>query len=436
MSKAIKCNTVDIINNYTKPNTPLALVLPMWLSGQERKNINAKVDIKFQARTFLSILREKDFNTIREWIEDDSGLDQYVLKCIWKTYQEFNDVEHIINRMCMFCLLKMKLDVTDTIDHFYSIEIINSDLYKEINSSTKKIGSQEDLWDKIAQQCGKFPIQSYVQEAIRLALVEIYEKTENDVDKKTLDQLIQGIKESDGAENIFACKCKDICLRELQPMSLLKSMSLLHVYSSPPSKRKTKNPQRRQGHEKSESQEEILPTDSLSSNESIPNHLNIDILKPSHAEINPTVINEVEVDDRFISPENSDAARTNKDTHKRSQKKKTKAVENTYRKRTDDFSNNIHHAGILKVWSNDSKEKGPIAAKRKTDIGKTEDKESSDDLKSPVNYRTETQRMFVQQQKLKEKTTYTPFNITASRVYIHSAHITQSQQFSTDSGSS
>ena len=662
MSKAIKCNTVDIINNYTKPNTPLALVLPMWLSGQERKNINAKVDIKYQARTFLSILREKDFNTIREWIEDDSGLDEYVLKCIWKTYQEFNDVEHIINRMCMFCLLKMKLDVTDTIDHFYSIEIINSDLYKEINSSTKRIGSQEDLWYKIAQQCGKFPIQSYVQEAIRLALVEIYEKTENDVDKKTLDQLIQGIKESDGAENIFVCKCKDICLRELQPMSLLKSMSLLHVYSSPPSKRKTKNPQRIQGHEKSESQEEILPTDSLSSNESIPNHLKLDYLKSFPAEINSseisevevddrfispknsdaarrnkethkrsqkkktkaventyrkgtdnysnnihhaeifkvrsydsmekrqlaekrmpemgkeetqpsysvssnesipnhlkldnlkpfhaeteisevevddrfispensdaartnkethkgsqkqktkaventyrkrtgnfsnnihhagifkvrsndsmekrqlaekrmpemgkeetqpsysvssnesipnhlkldnlkpfhaeTEISEVEVDDRFISPENSDAARTNKETHKGSQKQKTKAVENTYRKRTGDFSNNIHHAGILKVCSNDSKEKGPNTAKRKTDMGKTEDKESSDDINSPVNYRTETQRMFVQQQKLKEKTTYTPFNITASHVYIHSTHITQSQQFSTDSGSS
>ena len=552
MSKAIKCNTVDIINNYTKRNTPLTLVLPMWLSGQERKNINAKVDIKYQARTFLSILREKDFNTIREWIEDDSGLDQYVLKCIWKTYQEFNDVEHIINRMCMFCLLKMKLDVTDTIDHFYSIEIINSDLYKEINSSTKRIGSQEDLWYKIAQQCGKFPIQSYVQEAIRLALVEIYEKTENDVDKKTLDQLIQGIKESDGAENIFVCKCKDICLRELQPMSLLKSMSLLHVYSSPPSKRKTKNPQRRQGHEKSESQEEILPTDSLSSNESIPNHLNIDILKPSHAEINPTEISEVEVDDRFISPENSDAARTNKDTHKRSQKKKTKAVANTYRNGTDDYSNNIHHAEILKVYSNDSmekrqvtekrkpemgkeeilptdslssnesipnhlklenlksfhaeinsseisevevddrfrspensvaartnkdthkrsqkkktkavaktyrngtddysnnihhaeilkvcpkntKEKFRITEKRKTEMGKTEDKESGDDVNSPVNYRTETQRMFVQQQKMKEKTTYTPFNITASHVYIQSTHLTQSQRFSTDSGSS
>ena len=552
MSKAIKCNTVDIINNYTKRITPLTLVLPMWLSGQERKNINAKVDIKYQARTFLSILREKDFNTIREWIEDDSGLDQYVLKCIWKTYQEFNDVEHIINRLCTFCILKMKLDVTDTIDHFYSIEIINSDLYKEINSSAKKIGSQEDLWDKIAQQCGKFPIQSYVQEALRLALVEIYEKTENGVDKKTLDQLIKGIKESEGGENIFVCKCKDICLRELQPMSLMKSMSLLRVYSSPPSMRKMKKPQRIQEHEESESQEEILPTDSVSSNESIPNHLKFDNLKlfPSeiksteisgvevddrfitpensdaartnkdthkrsqkkktkavektyrkgtaaysnnihhaenlkvcsngskekgpivakrktdmgtektqptysvssnesipnhlkldnlksfHAEIKSTEISEVEVDDRFISLENSDAARTNKETHKRSQKKKTKAVENTYRKRTDDFLNNIHHAGILKVCSNDSKEKGPIVAKRKTDMGKTEDKESSDDIKSPVNYRTETQRMFVQQQKLKEKTTYTPFNITASHVYIHSTHITQSQQFSTDSGSS
>ena len=336
-------------------------------------------------------------------------------------------------------------------------------------------------------------------------------------------------------------------------MSLLKSMSLLHVYSSPPSKRKMENPQRIQEQEKSESQEEMLPTDSvvssnesipnrlkldnlkafpieinsteisevkvddrfispvisdaartnkethkrsqkkktkaventyrkgtddysnnihhveilkvcsndsmekrqitekrkpemgkeetlptdsLSSNESIPNHLKLDNLKLFHAEINSSEISEVEVDDRFRSPENSVAARTNKDTHKRSQKKKTKAVAKTYRNGTDDYSNNIHHAEILKVCPNNTKEKFRITEKRKTEMGKTEDKESSDDVNSPVNYRTETQRMFVQQQKMKEKTTYTPFNITASHVYIQSTHLTQSQRFSTDSGSS
>ena len=516
LSKAIKCNSVDIISCYTKKDNPLSLVLPSWLSAEEKNSINKRSHIKYQSRTFLSILREKDFDTIRYWIEEDSGIDRSILNHIWKTYEEFNDVEHIMKRMCIFCLLKLKVDVSDVIDHFCSIEIITDELYKEINSSTRKIGSQDSLWVKVAKECSGFPIQSYIQEALRIALIDIIERTDNNDDKNVLDQVSKELeKDSEIDNNIFICKCKDICSKELQPMSLLKSMSLLNVYSSPPSKRKTKkrNGLEGQGDRQIDDFEvDTGRTDSKSLNKSITGHLKMKTLELFQEN---TASNNVEVDDRFKTIENSDMSRIEKRKHKRScpKKRKDRQIDNSQvvTGHTDATSSNESITGHLNMKNLKSFEENTNSnnveiddrfksngisdvskigngrhklsylqngkdvekTKRKTindslcetdrrrahqddaasglqtitdyagsqktlcrrETGVEELGFSSDSLEAQVDYRVETQRMFVQQQKLKENTKYTPFNITASNVYIHSTHVSQNRYLSSDSAS-
>lgn len=207
MSKAIKCNSVDIVNSYTRRDDPIIFQPPTWLSPIEITIMKKKPDVKYQCRTFLAILREKDFHTVRAWIQEESNLEEGVKNHVWKTFQEFNDTENIIRRLCILCKLKMKVDCNDIIDHFNSIEIIDDDLYNEINSSFRKTGLQDEFWIKLAEQCTMYPEQSYIIGALTIALEEILKETEEPDTRNVIRGIIEELgKDCEQLGNIFRCK--------------------------------------------------------------------------------------------------------------------------------------------------------------------------------------------------------------------------------------
>lgn len=462
LSKAIKCNTVDIITSYIKRNTAATFLLPSWLSVKEKATIRMKRDVKYQVRTFLSLLREKDFHTARAWVEEESGLERVIIDHVWKTYQEFNDVELIMNRMCTFCVMKLKVDVADIIDHFFSLEIIKDELYHEINSSDYKTGSQESLWLKVAKECTDYPVPSYVQEALRYAIMDVVETTDKIKDKEVLNRILKDlVKDCEEMQNIFVCRCKEICSKVLQPLSLLKSISVLNIYSSPPSKRRVNK--QMEGLNKDDARPDVANYNSVSSNESIASHLKMKHLKSveddTYMNDNDNMTLET-MDDRYKSISNTDQRRMNKRRQRKSQGKKTKDIEQTYRKTVEDIS---HDTGIADTLDTNEYTDGTIlktSTEKQTEHtasnsgsyrdpkhtasnsglyrdrrGDIDSSFSSDSLSSSTDLRAKTQKLFEQQQNLKETTKSTSFNITAARVYIKSTHISQSRYSSIDSAS-
>ena len=411
------------MSSYTRKDNPVTFRLPTWLSDKDIKVLQKKPDLKYQCRTLLAILRGKGFDRARAWIEEESELDEATRNHIWKTYEEFNDTEHILRRMCVFCKLKLKMDVSDIIDHFCSIEIINDQLYHEINSSSKRIGSQEELWNQVAEQCKSFPVHSYVKEALRIALTDVIERADDYNGMEVLQEILKELtKDSGEGCDIFECKCKVLCSRDLQPMSLLKSMSLVNVYSSPQTKRKTganRSYRRETASYQDRRQIEIASSSSPSSNESIVGSLKMNTLKFSD---NETFESEG-LDDRFITLQKSNRSQFIKRRSRKSRERKCKDNELTHRKEihtascdneiginqfhdTDGESfNTMNTNGITysKYPLSDQHDvKGSVEGELDTTL-------SSDE--NPAKYRDKTHEVFRQQTNAKEKRNYNLINI-------------------------
>lgn len=443
ISKALKCNTVDIVNSYTRKENPVTFLLPVWLSDNDMKLIKKKSDIKYQCRTLLVRLREKDFDTVRRWIQEESGLDKTVINHIWKTFEEFNDTDHILKRMCIFCKLKLKVNISDIIDHLCSIEIISDELYHEINSSSKRVGSQDILWMKLAEQCKSFSVQCYVKEALRIALTDVYERAADNDRKEDLQGILKEMTDENGEGcDIFECKCKAICSRELQPMSLLKPMSLVNVYSSPQAKRKTG------GNRSYQDRRDIEVTSSASSNESIANSLKMNTLKYADNE----TFQRESIDDRFISLQNSNRSQFIKRRSRQSRERKCKESELTYRKElltasrdknfvinqfndTDGESLKTMTANGLTTPryppSGKNDFKGSVQCELDTTI-------SSDNDEHPAKYRGKTHDVFRKQTNAKEKRNFKINIISPAQVNIDSIKstlLTQGRHSSTESAS-
>lgn len=328
MSKAIKCNYVDIVNSYTRKDDPIIFQPPTWLSHKEMTIMKKKPDVKYQCRTFLAILREKDFHTVRAWIQEESNLEEGVKNHVWKTFQEFNDTENIIRRLCIFCKPKMKVDCNDIIDHFNSIEIIDDDLYNEINSSFRKTGLQDEFWIKLAEQCTMYPEQSYIIGALTIALEEILKETEEPDTRNVIRGIIEELgKDCEQLGNIFRCNCKDICTKELQPLSLMESRSLAIVYTSPQNKRKVnvndiRNDFKENVIHDSDMMQEDNSTSPVSSNESLASYSKMDTLKRFDNEIYQSNSNTVSMDERYLTTESSGRSWTNKRRNRNTANKK------------------------------------------------------------------------------------------------------------------
>lgn len=451
LSKAIKCNTVDIINSYSRMDTAATLKMPSWLTAKEKSVINKKAGMRYQARAFLSVLRQKDFHTIRKWIEEESGLDRMTMDHIWKTFQEFNDEQLIMKSLCLFCILRMKIDVALVIDHFFSIEMISEKLYGEINESSSKAGSQNEFWVKMGEELSKFPIRSYVYEALRLAVVDMYDTTKEGDDKEVFSQIIKQIEQyMHYGHVLFVCKCKDICSRKLQPMSVLENMTLRNIYASLPSKRTA--------HQNSESKQCILHTEevktstgysaSLSSNKSIGGNLQMKLLMPVEEDfIRDDSASLGNIDDRYRSAEKDETVQFVHRRQKKSHRKTSKNVEETNRKTlntTCDANCNVSldanpdncvggtrranqtkclasEVGVHGVYSNNTCDK---------DISF-----SSESMNSSTELRSKTHKLFGNQQLAKDNSNGNVYTIKASQVYIHSTHLQQRRSTSTGSGS-
>ena len=452
LSKAIKSNTVDIINSYSRMDTAATLKMPSWLTAKEKSVINKKDDMRYQARTFLSVLRQKDFHTIRKWIEEESGLDRMTMDHIWETFQEFNDEQLIMKSLCLFCMLRMKIDVALVIDHFFSIEMISEKLYDEINESSSKTGSQDEFWVKIGEEVLKFPVRSYVYEALRLAIVDISNTTKADHDKEVFSQIIKQIEQYMHYEYVpFVCKCKDICSRKLQPISVLENMTLRNIYASPPSKRK--------GTQNSESNQCVLHTEegqtstdnstSLSSNEVIGSNLQMKLLMPVEEDFykddSASICN---IDDRYRSVEKDETVRFFRRRQKKSHRKKAKDAEQTNRKTlntTYDASRNVSLDANIDNGKGGSCLSPSRAIHTKflasevgvhsNNIGDKDISFSSDSLNSSTELRAKTHKLFGKQQLAKDNSNGNVYTIKAGQVYIHSTHLQQRRSTSTGSGS-
>ena len=334
ISKAIKSNTVDIVSSYTRRENPVIFLLPLWLSENDITLLKRKTCLKYKCRTFLVLLREKRFDTIRRWIQEESRLEETVTNHIWKTFEEFNDTELILQRMCTFCKLKLKVDVSDIIDHLCSIEMISDALYTEINASDKTVGLQNELWLKVANQCKSFPIQGYVTEALRIALADCLESVENDTGKDVINEIVTELANVNGtACDIIECKCNAICSRELQPVSLIKSMSLVNVYKSPQTKRKSVSngsEPKDAGIVRDKREIETSNSSSTSSNESIESNLKMKTLQFVD---NETMESE-SLDDRFISLQKSNRNQFIKRRSNKSKESKYNNKESLHRKKS------------------------------------------------------------------------------------------------------
>lgn len=428
ISKSLKCNTVDIVSSYTRKENPVIFLLPSWLSENDIKLLKRKSCLKYQCRTFLALLREKRFDTIRQWIQEESGLEETVMNHIWKTFEEFNDSELILQRMCSFCKMKLKVDVSDIIDHLCSIEIITDALYNEINCSDKKIGLQNELWLKVADQCKTFPVQSYVTEALRIALTDVLEREQNDERKKVVSEIVQDLTNlSSEVYNILECKCKAICSKELQPMSLLKKISLIDVYTSPQTKRKTVAAKESETYKcRDQSNVETCTSSSTSSNESIASNLKMNNLKI----VDNEAFQRESLDDRFISLQMSNRDQFIKRRSSKSKERKIKA--NSHKKNmfampcenrinstqlTDTYGESLNNVTVNGHSSYPVSEKHDTRRSYGTEMDTTF---SSDNNEHPANYRDKTREVIGKQTNAKEKRNVKMIIINPAQVNIES----------------
>ena len=353
---------------------------------------------------------------------------------IWKTFEEFNDSELILRRMCTFCKLKLKVDVSDIIDHLCSIEMISDELYREINTSDKKVGLQNELWLKVSKQCKEFPIQSYVVEALRIALTEIIERSRNEDEKIVVSEIMQKLKSVNGdTSDIFECKCKDICSRELQPMSLLQKMSLIDVYASPQTKRRAQISEKESKLRNERSKE--TATSSTSSNESIASNLKMnDLCFPGNE-----TFGSGSLDERFISMQNSNRNQFIK-RRSRSRSKERKASSKARLNKNESYAtpitntieidqlNDIGGEGLNAMTGKDlTYPKYPFAknlstqASRETELDTTF---SSDNDEYSAKYRNKTHEIIKRQVNAKEKRNFKINIINPAQVNFESSRST------------
>ena len=401
---------------------------------------------------FLSILQKKDFDTVQVWINEESGLEKDIIDHIWETFQEFNDTELIKNRMCNYCTMKLKVDVADIIDHLISLEMISDDLYTQINNSYLKTGSQESLWIRLTQECNDYPYAAYVKEAFRHAISDVAETTEKAEDKAFLHRLLKELGKECDIQTLFVCQCKEICCKNLQPVSLLKCIPLPNIYSSTHSNRKANK--QTECLCKNKTRSTVVNLKSLSSMDTIPSTVKMRVLKSAETDAcSNDSIDTVATDDKYKHVSYTGMGIMNKEDERNTSVRKAKDKKLTHRKIIATSTLNTGNETLLGSSEDSNNADKNVCQKNSDSCTEQSDTrlgvfvDSSSNVESSGDSLTSHSELAAkplnisnisgQQQSIRGKHEKTPFKINAVKtklnVYINCTNVSQTGHQSPDS---
>ena len=175
----------ELLNfNYEKLNT-----------GYRRLEFDKKLEV------ILVEIKNKNFEIMEECLNVLKTYVPGVVNELWNLYQQYlsTDFDTIV---CLCCKIRSRVDIKHCSRYLYRSGIVSGHLHETIICRNADVGSQEDLWNELEDECDRYHTPRQVVEAINYGLHAQGDQYES---------LLAGASWLNQENTKFKCKCQETC---------------------------------------------------------------------------------------------------------------------------------------------------------------------------------------------------------------------------------
>ena len=201
LSKAIQWMSPDLIVGHTDASSIVARLEELLnLEWEQLYTKYGKLAEEDKLEMILIEMKNMGFEIMEECLNVLKIFVPDAINDLWKIYKQYLNT-NFDKIVCLYCKIRSRVDIKHCSRYLHRRGIISGHLHKIILGRNATIGSQEDLWNELEEECNKYHTPKHIVEAINNGL-----HSQGDQYKFMLPDIKNWLNQENPT---FKCKCQE-----------------------------------------------------------------------------------------------------------------------------------------------------------------------------------------------------------------------------------